>query len=187
MPFQYICTICRSPFTRHTQTKANLYCSHQCRHQALRAPTPALAALLGNTRWDRGCQRWNGAVIPGGYATVSRKPTGPLLVHRLVYELAYGPIPPNKFVCHTCDVRDCVSPEHLWLGTPKDNLEDAARKGRMNRGEARYNAKLTEAGVRSIRELAAHGASFRELARQFGVDRVAIAAVVRGDAWKHVH
>jgi hypothetical protein len=106
--------------------------------------------------------------------------------HRFSYELAYGPIPEGLSVCHKCDVRNCVRPDHLFLGTYKDNLQDASRKGRMQHGATHYLAKLTDEKVRTIRQDFAQGTSSTKLSRRFGVAKQTIRAIVRGKTWRHV-
>lgn len=88
--------------------------------------------------WDRikarteigDCHLWTGHKV-GGYASIYYKGRDYRL-HRLLWEMAYGPIPKGLFVCHSCDVRNCIKLSHLWLGTNKDNLRDASAKGRLN-------------------------------------------------------
>ena len=80
-----------------------------------------------------GCMLWTRAVDKKGYAIVSAgrgSRNRSVKVHRKAWELTRGEIPAGLGVLHRCDVRCCVNPEHLWLGTQKDNMQDCARKGR---------------------------------------------------------
>jgi hypothetical protein len=72
-----------------------------------------------------GCIIWTGRVDRHGYGTRNGK-----LAHRVAYERAVGPIPDGKLVCHTCDNRRCINPQHLWLGTAEENAIDSSAKGR---------------------------------------------------------
>ncbi len=113
--------------------------------------------------------------------------------HRVAYEDKYGPIG-SVMVCHSCDNPPCTNPAHLFTGTGFDNMRDAARKGRLSRGEHRHSAKLTAFDVRYMRTM--HGiqnlygadirATEKELAEESGVARENIVAIVHRKTWKHL-
>jgi transposase-like protein len=79
-----------------------------------------------------------------------------------------------------------VNPDHLFLGTQQDNLNDAIVKGRMSHGTRRYNAKLTEEIVATIRRLWQQGASIWGLAREYGVSTHTMDCALKRKTWKHV-
>lgn len=109
--------------------------------------------------------------------------------HRFSYSHYRGPIPEGLQVLHTCDVPNCVNPDHLWLGTNYDNIQDKVSKGRCQdmKGEAHPRAKLSESDVHSIRKkYAAGGITQKSLSEKYGVTRGMIGYIVRGDHWSHV-
>lgn len=86
---------------------------------------------------EKGCWLFGGSKNTWGYGQISYR-NKRWMVHRLVYTLKIGPIPPDgdhgrSILCHTCDEPACVNPYHMWVGTEKDNMKDAARKKRWPR------------------------------------------------------
>ncbi len=124
------------------------------------------------------------------------------LAHRVAWILTYGEIPDGMWVLHKCDVPKCVRPDHLFLGTPKENVEDMMAKGRhyhgdeqwtrkhperVPRGEEMVTSKLTEGQVRRIRDrFAAGGVSKNRLAREEGVSHPTIRRIIARKVWKHI-
>ena len=78
---------------------------------------------------DDGCWLWKGTILNGGYGQFNAFGK-PFLAHRMSYELYVGMVPSSARVCHRCDVRACVRPDHLFLGTTSDNQLDRYIKGR---------------------------------------------------------
>lgn len=138
-----------------------------------------------------GCWIFQGALTRGGYGRVSVKAHGvsTRLAHRAAYLLFSGPIPDEQCVLHRCDVRQCINPHHLFLGSRKDNMDDRRAKGRApliaNRGNLNGSAKLDEATVRLIRELAGQFTN-RELGERFGVSGTHISNIRNRKLWAHI-
>lgn len=106
-----------------------------------------------------------------------------LSAHRVSYEQVHGDIPTGLCVCHKCDVRQCVNPTHLFLGTDKDNHDDCVAKRRHAFGSRMGTAKLTENQVTAIRRSDLSG---RQLALQYGVSPTTISEIVNYKIWRHV-
>lgn len=99
------------------------------------APTPPFRRLLEGftVNKDTGCWNWTGHTYANGYGVL--KVFGKdVSAHRYSYELHKGPIPGGMEILHSCDVRNCVNPDHLVAGTHKENMADAASRGRIRRG-----------------------------------------------------
>lgn len=129
-----------------------------------------------------GCWVWTGTLNTNRYGAicVDRRPW---LAHRLSYHLFVGPIPDGRLVCHHCDNRPCVRPDHLFLGTALDNVRDMIAKGRR----VTPPGKLTSGQVVEVRARHAAGsASCDDLAAEFGVTRLAIMNIVNRMSWKHL-
>ncbi len=108
------------------------------------------------------------------------------VTHRVSYELFCGPIPDGLMVLHECDVRNCVNPCHLFLGTGKDNMQDAVAKRRHAHGEDHYKAVLEEVEVIEIRHLLTQGVPNPTIAAMFGVPLGVIQNIRCGKSWAHL-
>lgn len=150
--------------------------------------------------WDKinrdapnGCWLWTACIsVHGGYGLFMYE--GRLQVaHRVAWKLLIGPIPGGLKLCHDCPDGDnpaCVNPDHLFLGTQKDNIRDCISKGRRAEpykplGRLNPNNKLSVADVQLIRNLASSNVSFREIGRRFGVSHHTVSGIVRREwyAW----
>lgn len=134
-----------------------------------------------------GCWMWTGQKRPNGYGYL-KVPTGEpykrrkIIASRISWELHYGQIPEGLSVCHKCDNPPCVNPDHLFLGTTKDNMADAAQKGRKTRGSRMNTAKLTDEDVRRIRSLYP-GRTQQSIADEYGVSQRLVSLIVRRESW----
>lgn len=109
------------------------------------------------------------------------------LLHRVSYELHYGPIPEDMQVNHLCHNPSCCRPSHLYLGTQKDNIQDQIDRGTFIKGSKHGNAKLCEEQVWEIKSLLKEGCmKHKEIAEIFAVDRSTITDIRRNKTWKHL-
>lgn len=132
---------------------------------------------------NSGCHLWLGKVSRRtGYGHTSYRKRE-LLAHRAAYEAAHGPIPDGSQVLHKCDVRSCVNPDHLFLGTHSDNMADRNAKKRHSHGERHGCAKLSESDALAI--LFATG-RLRDIANQYGIHESTVAYIKAGKLWRHV-
>lgn len=131
---------------------------------------------------NTGCWFWLGAADSLGYGRIGIGGSKVVLSHRLSYQLFKGPVPEDLCVLHKCDTPCCVNPDHLFLGTKKDNAIDCATKYRTNP----KSAKLNHESVRQIRSRFKSGASIKTLVQDYNLARETIREVVTGKTWKQV-
>jgi len=153
-----------------------------------------------------GCWEWKGKISKNGYGWIRN-----MLAHRCSYEIFKGEIESGKSVCHICDNRKCINPDHLWVGTIKENMQDAKQKGRLadqtgrkhteetllklkNRrfknpraqGEKHWNSKLTKQDVIDIKDKLNQKIKLKDIASQYDIDRSHLSRLSRGLAWGHI-
>jgi len=153
----------------------------------------AFWARFDRSPHPKGCHIWTGNRPGGRYGHV--KVNGKTrLVHRVVYELTKGPVPDGHWVLHTCDEEGCGNPEHVYAGTPRQNVLDKMARGHGGFGELHGRHILAEADVRAILAVAATWPTWtrysprgamQTLARRYGVSRMTIFRVVTRRNWKH--
>jgi len=138
---------------------------------------------------QEGCWDWKGIVEHTGYAKLGIRP--PIKAHRASWIVHRGKIPEGLSVCHNCpggDNRKCTNPEHLWLGTHKENIQDKIRKGRSNtaRGSQLKVAKLNEAQVKEIKIMLKDKMKGSEISRLFEVSPKVISRIKHNETWMHI-
>jgi hypothetical protein len=151
-----------------------------------KSESPKLSILIHLSTYEVGkeCVDWPFAKDTGGYGVLwhfgRQKPAT-----RVVWEAVYGPIAAGSLVCHKCDNPSCVRLDHLFVGTPKENAQDAKAKGRNAHGSKHGNAKLTDAQIAEIRStyVKGGGVTQRVLAVQYGVDQSNISYICRSKTW----
>jgi hypothetical protein len=165
-------------------------------------------AYLPTQGYKNQCWEWKGPMLNNGYGDLvlgSKKNKAPYFYrnrpHRFAYEYFFNKeIPKHLYVCHSCDNTKCCNPDHLFLGTPKDNMADKIKKGRHTsreefsrlakthapKGSRQPKAKLHEKDIPAIFELFKSGTPKRQIAFKFNVSPGAIGFIIARKTWKHV-
>lgn len=139
---------------------------------------------------ESGCKIWIGHVDKGGYGKIwfNGKCTR---THRVAFEVANGEIPQGLHVLHKCDVRCCVNPDHLFLGTNEDNIKDKVKKGRttagMMLGELHPGVKYTETQVLKVKSMLKLGETHSNIECTTKVKKATISKIARGLQWRHLN
>jgi hypothetical protein len=193
------CDRCGAP----RKPQSGFYCSKDCELAARREPAFIARRFWSKVDKSAVCWLWNGSRNRRGYGlfNIDRRSR---LAPRIAWTLTVGAIPDGMSVLHKCDNPPCVNPEHLFLGTMRDNVLDMLQKNRANpakgersgprkhpervpRGETSGKSKLTDDAVRTIRaEYSAGTVTRADLARRFAVKHTTVCDIVARRAWKHI-
>jgi hypothetical protein len=165
------CSYCGSAFRPYRENRPQPYCSVRC--AGLGKRVPVADRLWARVARGEGCWEWQGPRSSGGYGRISigRRTCS---THRVAWEITHGPIPDGMYVLHHCDNPPCCRPDHLFLGTLSDNMQDAVRKGRF----VSPNRKLTAEQVQEVRDNPHIGVV--EFGKRFGVCPSTIVWIRKG-------
>lgn len=187
-----ICEYCKKEYIKKSFSKK---CSVKCR-------------LISNIKINDKCWEWQGNLGKNGYGKI-RNNLEHWSTHRLSYFIFKGEIPDDILVCHTCDNKKCINPDHLYLGTHKDNAQDALKKGLLKstsgskwsestrekmksrpgpdkKGDKHHLRKLTSKNIYEIRTMLDEGIKQAEIAKIYDVNPSCISNVKRKKSWCHI-
>lgn len=186
------CAHCGKEFYgRVNDGQVSIYCSRKCHfarnyaNNHLNYLKQAIASLNDDPtkQWSEyPCLIWPYSTVDG-YGNVAIKKKR-FYAHRISYVLTYGDT--DLFVCHSCDVRRCFRPIHLFAGTQAENIADMVAKGRHLIGERNHATKLSRTDVAGIREMAARGVPQSEIGEHFRTTQTNVGCIVRRVTWKHI-
>lgn len=179
----------------HNNRQVFLKANPSSPRMARKTPRPLLERIYKRVQVDEETQCWNisGVKDKGGYAHVHMSINGEkqtIGAHRAVAHIFHGLDLDSRyqFACHRCDNPGCVNPDHIFVGTPQDNIADCISKGRftVRRGEANSSAKISEQDVLTIRKRYADGETQAAIAEDYSMDQTAISMIVLRKNWAHV-
>lgn len=147
-------------------------------------PDPISRIFMKTTVTDT-CWLWNGSKYKSGYGFIKHE--GKITaVHRFLYQTFFGPIDKNLVCCHKCDIRNCINPAHIFIGTRDDNQKDMRDKGRSAKGSRNGTAKLKDEDILNIRKMYSEGMLQREIANIYKMSQPVIGKITRRVTWRHI-
>lgn len=205
---KYTCLRCNKDFEKKSFQTKGKFCSIKCikfignkdtlKSRLNKGPwqlaTEEEKLSLLKKNFDRiivkkdGCWDTKKKCFDSGYFSINTGKRKSILAHRVSWMIYKGPIPDGLWVLHRCDNPRCTNPDHLFLGTPSDNMRDCINKNRKNPpfGSSHYNVLLNDDKVKDIRILIEQGYSQSNIGKKFNVSPSTIQNIADGKTWKHV-
>ena len=154
---------------------SKIFCSHRC------------YLLFGLKKEENGCWIRTTSIRKDGYCDMKIEGKSEL-AHRISYKIYIGEIPEEKLVCHTCDVRNCCNPDHLYLGNDSSNALDRQKRNKSScqLGSNNRAAKLSEVEVKILKYLLNWGVQGKRLAKFFNVSVSTISSIKLKQNWSHI-
>jgi hypothetical protein len=134
------------------------------------------------------CWEWSSGLFESGYGQFGISSKIKISAHRFAFQYYNGSIPKGYIICHRCDNKKCCNPNHLFLGTCKDNSEDMVRKGRSIKGEKIHTSILTECDVIETLTSLYYGnkISYQEFNLKYSVEGRQLKNIVNRITWKYI-
>jgi len=187
-----LCKQCKEHFV--PWSKKAKFCSYKCSSEFRKEESierfwnkvdkngPSLKKEMTN------CWLWKGAIDKSGYGIMCMKKhfKRQTSAHRISWTLINGKIPELKEICHKCDNPRCVRPDHLFVGTHKENMNDRDGKNRNAKGELNGRSKINSNDVIKIRKLSESGLKYTKISNMYKIDRKTVKDIVVRKLWKHV-
>lgn len=177
-PHKKRCPNCRELY--FTPDHRQQCCSRGCRNAWI-ARSSLATRFWSRVEKTQTCWLWTAAKFQGGYGRF--RGLDGFIAHRMSWIFAHGPIPDGLLVLHKCDVRSCVNPDHLFLGTQVDNMRDMAAKGRGLHPRGEQVSKITEQQVRQIRR---DDRPQSLVASLHGITQTQVSRIKRRTNWAHI-
>lgn len=142
---------------------------------------------------ETGCWNWTAGIYETGYGHFKMKHSDgkqkKTRAHRVSWMIFKGDIPEDMLVLHNCDNKICVNPDHLFIGTQQDNINDMISKGREKLsfpGELSPQSKLTNEDVRNIRNMYKIGIHYKEIMALFNISDAQFYRIKNRHCWSHL-
>ena len=200
---KYTCKACLKEYEIEDWRKPSSYCSRKCKDSKASSWLLKTSFIIENATDEEklnrlknnfekfvirkvDCWQWKGKSEKGYPKMTCRKKLGANLGHRASWLIYRGEIPYGLSVLHKCDNALCTNPDHLFLGSNEDNVNDMLSKKRNPRGSKVGTSKLDEDKVKQIKMLLEKDITGVEISERFGVTRTLVSYIKNGKAWKHI-